>query len=574
MPNLNLLAGMSPELIGLPAKFIEFRQCQIEAIERSLATSKRFVAHALPTGSGKSLVYMAQILYSGMRTAILTSTKGLQTQLEEDFAECGLVSVKGRANFDCLESPGRGAMKWTCEDGASGGCKCNRTKPVSPCPYRRQYEEALKSKIVVTNYAYWCAVHRHGKGLGQFDLLILDEGHAAPDTVCKLMEVRLYPRDLMLCENPAMATKVPQYLEGWRKFATAELPAVTKVCDKFAARAEKSPLSPDELKVYKRWKALRSKLNTLIDMKGHWTVKVDANKNGKDFDVRCYRLMPVWPSDYAESMLFLNIPRVVVVSATLGAKTIELMGVGRNDYEFFDYASVFPPERSPVYTIPTAKLNYKSSDEDVLEVFQRCDDIIEERLDRKGIVHTVSYKRAQEYLDASSYADLMITHDNSPGSAMEASRRFKEAHAPAILVTPSMTTGYDFPYSQCEYQIVMKAPFADLTDPVVNARKEKDKTYYEYAMAQTLIQSCGRGMRAPDDRCETFIVDDTVDRVVKHKPGNFPAWFRDLYQRRELVPPAPMCLAEEVDAGAMMEAECAADLAVEIDMDDGSSSNV
>jgi Rad3-related DNA helicase len=286
--------------------------------------------------------------------------------------------------------------------------------------------------------------------------------------------------------------------------------------------------------------------------------------------------MPVWPSDYAEELLFLNIPRVVIVSATLGSKSLDLMGIKKTDYEFFDYSSVFPPERSPVYSIPTVGLNHKSSQEDILEAFQRCDDIIADRLDRKGIIHTVSYKRALEYLEASSFTHVMLTHDNGPGSAMEAARRFKEATAPAVLVTPSMTTGYDFPYSQCEYQIIMKAPFADLTDPVIHARKEKDQSYYEYAMAQTLIQSCGRGMRAPDDRCETFIVDDGVDKVVKRKPGNFPAWFRELYRKQELVPLPPPTLAEDNSAalGSMLEAECEADLAAVIDMDDGSDTNV
>jgi hypothetical protein len=35
---------------------------------------------------------------------------------------------------------------------------------------------------------------------------------------------------------------------------------------------------------------------------------------------------------------------------------------------------------------------------------------------------------------------------------------FKRRKAPAFLVSPSMTTGWDFPYDQCRWQIIAKVP--------------------------------------------------------------------------------------------------------------------
>lgn len=102
-----------------------------------------------------------------------------------------------------------------------------------------------------------------------------------------------------------------------------------------------------------------------------------------------------------------------------------------------------------------------------------------------------------------------------------------------------MGTGYDFPYQDSEYQIILKAPYGDHRNPVTRRRSEVDNSYSHFAMAQELIQACGRSMRAEDDQCETFIVDNTVDRIVKWKPGLFMPWWRELYRRINYVPPPP-----------------------------------
>ena len=86
-----------PSALGLPAKFSSWRPFQVEGVLRATEAgspqhpeleeeiSRRFQVFNMPTGSGKSLVYTATATLRPGRTCILTSTKGLQRQLDQDF---------------------------------------------------------------------------------------------------------------------------------------------------------------------------------------------------------------------------------------------------------------------------------------------------------------------------------------------------------------------------------------------------------------------------------------------------------------------------------------------------------
>ena len=106
------------------------------------------------------------------------------------------------------------------------------------------------------------------------------------------------------------------------------------------------------------------------------------------------------------------------------------------------------------------------------------------------------------------------------------------------LIGPSVTTGYDFPGTQCEYQILAKVPFPDSRSPILKARCEQDKLYADYLTMQTLVQTCGRAMRSKMDQCENFIVDDNI-RWFMSRNGNTlaPKWFRRTYRILSKVPP-------------------------------------
>jgi Rad3-related DNA helicase len=99
-----------------------------------------------------------------------------------------------------------------------------------------------------------------------------------------------------------------------------------------------------------------------------------------------------------------------------------------------------------------------------------------------------------------------------------------------------MTTGVDFPYDQCRYQIIAKVPFPDTRNKVMAARTKEDPTYAHYIAMQTLVQMSGRGMRAADDACETIIVDDHAKWFIPKWRIFAPRWFMESFMSVNMVP--------------------------------------
>ena len=61
----------------------------------------------------------------------------------------------------------------------------------------------------------------------------------------------------------------------------------------------------------------------------------------------------------------------------------------------------------------------------------------------------------------------------------------------------------------------------------------------------TMVQAAGRGCRAADDRCQTFIVDDQADWFVRRNKKFAPKWFLDSYQPNVMATPPPLPKLEE-----------------------------
>jgi ATP-dependent DNA helicase DinG len=165
---------------------------------------------------------------------------------------------------------------------------------------------------------------------------------------------------------------------------------------------------------------------------------------------------------------------------------------------------------------------------------ETIDAIIERRLDRNGIIHTVSYDRA-EWIMRNSRHRYYMTGNLEEFLDGEAGR--------CVLVSPVVTTGVDFPYRACEYQIISKVPFPDTRSRIMKARIDAIPNYREAITMQTIQQSAGRGMRAEDDQCETFIVDAHALWFL-HKAADFATRdFLDAITFERRIPAPPKRLA-------------------------------
>ena len=518
---------MTPRDLGLWVD--NWRHQQWQAIEQAVeafSSGKRFVAYALQVGSGKSLVgaAVARILQEAGevegRTVALTAFKGLQDQYLREGAGIGMVDIRGKGNYTCKE------FGVSCEEAwvMCGGRKENQTCAVDG--YKAAYYQALGSKLVVTNYDYWCRVPTLAEGT---DLLILDEAHDADAAVCDALKVSIgdatfkylggekcrfpWPED----RKPGWEIEIlPQLLYVVRQLV-GELTQRVKLGGGIVAGVGQ------KLAQAQRFEA------------GLAGVKKDNNWvawSGENAGGRWVKYEPIWAGRYAEGVLFQNVPRVLMMSGTMKPKVLGLLGVKKDgeNVEYKEWGPVFKWSRCPVIWVKGGTMKYNAPKSEFANVCRLADDMVRTRAvegDRPGLVQTVSYDRTGEYVGGSKYREYMITHGS--GGVWEAVERYKEEVRKGrvkVLVSPSIGTGYDFADGLARWQVLMKVPFVSTQDPVMKARCENDKGYAMHLAMTELAQMCGRICRNEKDWGETVVLDNNIGWFMQRNAALAPKGFQ------------------------------------------------
>ena len=509
---MSILFDIAPASLGLPPKFGVFREAQQTALEYILASDHRFIGANAPTGLGKSVLGVAAALALESKSVYLTSTKALQDQIQGDFGVIGMQDIRGRANYPCrlyaTQTPKRVSNKRvTCDIGAEQFCSVRNT---TGCPYFMAYEEAKASLLINTNYAYW--LHSRSNSSTALEssivydpvgLLICDEAHNAFEELAGFMAIRLDKAEIKDMSLTGSGLMSEMSGDVWKEFAHQRLKEVVhelgKLRDLYGSVTVAKQEEPERYALLEQLKRRYSRISAMDE---EWTW--ETNADGVSFDC-------IWPGKFS-SALWSNVEKVLLMSATLFPYTLQLLGLKRNEYDYRVFNNGWPANRGLVYYLPTAKLNYQSTDEDYRQLVRQMDDIIDARADRKGIVHTVSYSRMRKIIEMSRHRGIIL-YNETAGQSKKIADQFRQAKPPAVLVSPSYGTGWDFPYQQCEYQVIVKIPFPNAESRVMQERI-KDADYRVYRALLDLTQYIGRGRRAPDDRCETFILDQNWPLVL------------------------------------------------------------
>lgn len=488
---------LTPIEFGLPEKFSRWRTGQEQAFWEAGKSERRWVGLALPTGVGKSAAYMAIASANGWRTLVLTATKGLQDQLLGDFEGMGLVDVRGMDNYPCREHPGS-----TCADGPClVGWKCPRRD--ADCDYYDAVAKASTAGLVVSNYAFY---FRNARKLGRFDCVVMDEAHEVAELLADHVAIRITDRDQDLLRMDWPRGVAAEDQDVWRKWGQRAKRKVEDLLDSSAGWAA--------VRDVLRLKDLERRLERLEELPDDWITARERLH---------WTFEPVWPTAFTADYLWHETPKLILSSATLRPRSLELLGLEDDDFDWIESASPFPVENRLVHVLPTARVRYRMSDEDMFRWLKSIDRVIDENPGGKGVIHTVSYERARFLKDESKHRGIMLVHDTK--TARRVVREFKEAEPPRLLVSPSVTTGFDFPYEAARFQIVAKIPFPDASGPVMKARTKLDKSYPMFVAMTTLVQMAGRIVRAEDDVGITYILDGQARWFIPRFKRFAPRWF-------------------------------------------------
>jgi ATP-dependent DNA helicase DinG len=490
----------TPKQLGLPSKFKSWRPNQPCAIQDGLDSNAEFVVQLQRQGQGKTLTYMAQALIDiNKRYIILTSTKGLQDQNNDDFASVGLVDIRGKSSYQC-----DGLIGSTCAEGTVAKCIYKGT---SMCGYHNAKFEASTKRLVQSNYACYLAALKYSTGLGTFDVMVCDEAHNIPAEIERSAQVLLGEREIFEdLDTTWPDVRSRDDMQAWKVWAKSRFTLAEAKLQTLKIQLDTAPKTKRiaVAKTYNHYQVLSKRLAELsVCNPEEWVC--DGWKYGYKFD-------PIDVSSLTYKTLFRAVPKKILTSGTLTRYSVSTqMGIPIGSCEFHEYQSSVNVDRTPIMYWPTTKVNRNIEPWQLRKLTARIDEIFEARCHHKGIIHTSSYKIRDFIMRNSKYAakGFFISNYSQNGDVTgEVVRMFKHMEPPCVLVSPSLTTGYDFPYDMCRYQIIAKLAYPYAGSKVEQERLRNDPERSSAHAIVQLQQAATRGDRADDDFQEVFILDD------------------------------------------------------------------
>lgn len=507
-----------------PARFKSWRSAQLQAFDFYFDNpDARILGFNMPTGSGKTPFYAAlmhDVQENDGSSAVVTVTKQLQAQILREFPF--IRDIRGRANYDCLNFS-------NCQVGNDAACGARRN---GMCTYQQAYLQAVRSPSVSTNTAYWLAVGKVPTQLNYTrpnligpneksvprDLLVLDEAHDLVDSLTDELSSTFGAE-----EGPEGPDR--ERVESWARWAGERLGAIE----------EELEAGPDLLGT-KIYVALKEKARRMARCAG-----ADADRFVIDAYEGRVTISPIWPAEFAEDVLFRDAARIILMSGTLSPADMKIIGAEGDDVVYHDQPSDFSPDNWRIYDQPVGRIDMRSGRGLIRGWLERHNQIVKRRPNSKVVIHSVSYSRAAQIAAAIDDQTRVLLH--RPGQNTERLvEQFKQARYPAVLISPSVYAGVDFPYGECTVVIVSKLPRMD-TRPVRNLMKERRKrfpNYERHQMMKVWRQQVGRGMRKPDDFCEVFVLDGHFGYNFRGCLGDtIPKSFRKYVRTTPIIPADP-----------------------------------
>lgn len=507
-----LIEELTPRELGIdPVRFPSWRSGQYNIFMDTMDCQTRFSGHCAPCGFGKSLCMICYALATGSRTLILTPYKGLQDQMHDDFPGIA-TDLKGKANYYCS------TMRTNCEMG-SPRCDVRNSIMGIFCDHKSATAQAATANIVVTNYSCW--FHQlYGAGIGDFDTIIMDEADVCEGALNDFLSFTLSSKEAL---GDLGRNRAPHWNDPLRSWVEWSKEAV-KPMRSLVAQAEKDAKESDDKRVLERFFHLRNlfkKLSSLVEMDiDGWVA--EPTKDGIRFD-------PIRPGKFAEKYVFRGAKRVILFSGTLNHKAFEILDIKKDQYTFYDYDSPFHPARNPLILAPIGNFKYPIRPELMMQAIDFFDNLVDQRKDRKGILHTISFSHLEQFIERSRHVNLFISNDVKYAGGMRRTESvvddFKAATPPAVLASPSIRAGWDFPDDFCRYQFILKVPFPDTQSAVAKARKKLDPEYHDNLAMTSLIQMCSRACRSVFDFNQNVCVDQRLGWFLANKRHLAAKWF-------------------------------------------------
>lgn len=517
------------------------------------ANDKKYIILESETGVGKSAIGVAACKAGGHNGYLITSTKQLQDQYFEDFysnSDPYIGLVKGRNNYRC-------GMDETCTCNI-GPCREDKKLAVECaqcgcCDFLIARDNAISSRIFLTSYDFFFGVCLNTTGKYKTrSTLVFDECHLLEEKITNWMTCNINLEELNELHGILDCSRIETFMSGeipvvLKEFSQEEIMDFTTklsvllecyifLADKKLASncIDLSPkdnwftengYSPTKYIDINEFNALEIKEIKVEELKTiEYIVKQFLKDNnrfktwlGREYGEGGLTLIPLDIKDIFKNFISkMASDKIIFMSGSiLDIKGyMKTFGLDKKDTAVIRCTSDFDPSRSPIYSIPVCKMNYKSleDEENLKKIAEVVNKILEKNKDKKGIIHTGNMKISKYLKDNLNNDRLLVRLDDITNGDIV--RTHISVDRPTVLVSSSMAEGVDLKDDLSRFQIVVKLPFGSLKDDRTAIKFRDNEDWYVCEMFKKLIQQCGRSTRNAEDYSETYVLDSSFKYYI------------------------------------------------------------
>jgi len=521
-------------------------------LDAFLNKKKKFCVLECAVGVGKSAIgiTVARFLRASthlkvnyaLGSYVLSTQKVLVSQYTRDFGPKNrnlIREISSASNYTCAYNPTQKCSESkrilkALKEKLQGTEFYNTCK--NRCPYTLAKQDFLNADIGVTNFSYFLAETKYAHQLEPRSLVVVDEAHALENTLSSFVEITFsekFAKDVLNCKFSKRAATQEEVFDwvkkNYKPSLSRKIKALEKQIEIEIAASEDLTVETANSKQFEMLDKHICKINRFIEAyePDNWVMNVVDVQVG-DKKLRRYEFKPVDVSPFCEDYLYkYGTDHVLLMSATIMNKDAYCRSVGINpkDAEFYTAPSPFPIENRQIHVIPVGSMSFKCIDNTLPVLAEAVKMLLERHKDVKGICHCQNYKIAT-FLRDNLNSDRILLHNSENRDAVL--KQHMKSNKPTVLTSPSMTEGIDLFDDNSRFQILCKIPFPYLKDKVTLKRMEKDKEWYAYQTAKTIVQSLGRSVRNEKDFAVSYILDSDWKRFYAQNKHMFPADFVQL----------------------------------------------
>ncbi|MGM0592825.1 MAG: helicase C-terminal domain-containing protein [Halobacteriota archaeon] len=510
------------------------QEAALRDIREAFAAGNDVVLVRAPTGSGKSL--LARAIAGTARTvdeadpADATDAYYTTPQVSQldDVATDPLLEdlqiIRGKRNYSCI-LPGESETpvnRAPCARQKGFDCSVRHR-----CPYFSDRAIASNRDIAAMTLAYFMQT----AGSDVFrkrDVVVIDEAHGLAEWAEMYATIDLRPRTVPVWGDVGVpdVAGADAPVERASRFAETLAGVCSREKDELLARPE---LSPEEAARRDRLQELISELTWFVDDYRDPTSPTTWVVDQPDGDGTPIVIKPLNPEKYLAHTVWSRGNHFALLSATILNKDAfcRQVGLDPSDVALVDVAHTFPLEHRPLYDVAQGKMTYQHREETLPKIARLLVRLMAKHPDEKGIVHAHSYhiqERLATLLAEFGVGDRVRLHTRENRDAeLDA---WKASDDPEVFLSVKMEEALDLKGDLARWQVLCKSPYLNTNDSRVARRLEEGQwAWYHRSALRTVIQACGRVVRAPDDYGATYLADSSLLDLFERARPDMPDWF-------------------------------------------------